>query len=24
LRDELLAQGVSISDGPAGQSWSWT
>jgi len=24
LRDELLAQGISISDGPAGQSWSWT
>jgi len=23
LRDELLAQGISISDGPAGQSWSW-
>jgi len=24
LRDELLAQGISISDGPGGQSWSWT
>lgn len=24
LRDELLAQGISISDGPTGQSWSWT
>ena len=24
LRDDLLAQGISISDGPAGQSWSWT
>jgi cysteinyl-tRNA synthetase len=24
LRDELLAQGISINDGPAGQSWSWT
>ncbi len=24
LRDELLAQGISISDGPAGQTWSWT
>lgn len=24
LRDQLLAQGISISDGPAGQSWSWT
>jgi cysteinyl-tRNA synthetase len=23
LRDELLAQGISINDGPAGQSWSW-
>jgi cysteinyl-tRNA synthetase len=23
LRDDLLAQGISISDGPAGQSWSW-
>jgi cysteinyl-tRNA synthetase len=23
LRDQLLAQGISISDGPAGQSWSW-
>ncbi len=23
LRDELLAQGISISDGPTGQSWSW-
>jgi cysteinyl-tRNA synthetase len=24
LRDQLLAQGISISDGPTGQSWSWT
>ncbi|MSO28263.1 MAG: cysteine--tRNA ligase [Candidatus Planktophila sp.] len=24
LRDELLAQGILISDGPTGQSWSWT
>jgi cysteinyl-tRNA synthetase len=23
LRDQLLEQGISISDGPTGQSWSW-
>jgi cysteinyl-tRNA synthetase len=23
LRDQLLAQGISINDGPDGQSWTW-
>ncbi|CAB4582146.1 unannotated protein [freshwater metagenome] len=23
LRDKLLAQGISINDGPDGQSWTW-
>jgi cysteinyl-tRNA synthetase len=24
LRDQLLAQGISINDGPDGQSWTWS